>query len=316
MDDSILYKYIKGTLTEEEKTALLAWLKESSENERILFEAEAVWKARRWTNREQVEAGTAVSLANLNKRIDTFERKATRVRLWKWTSVVAAVLVCLVVSTIFLVRQQEPDLITEVNAENADIVRRITLPDGTQVWLAAETRLSYPESFDANERRVSLDGEAFFDVIKDPDCPFVVHTEHQDIRVLGTSFSINTRAGERYTETLLMHGSVQLEADAAPLAVLRPGQQALYSPVDGTIEINEVDVNSLTSWRFGLVSLTHVSIEEIVAHLEKTYEISIAMDTTGISNKKYNFSFKRDKGAATALEQLSYVTGKTARILP
>lgn len=259
----------------------------------------------------------------MNKRIDTISGVSQRtiVNTWlKYASIAALLFVCISLSYLYIINREDVTksgngLITYTNETTDHSVKMIHLSDGTVVWLGSRTVLTAPSIFTGEKRLVYLNGEAFFDVKKDPAHPFVIQTNLHKVQVLGTSFEINTDEETGICKTILMTGSVQIQDKSGnKLAVLTPGQQALYSEKTRNIEIEEVDVNALTSWRFGLISLSNVTITEILKCLEETYQINIQMNTSSLENRRYNFSFKYSKGAEAALEQLFYITGKPAKI--
>ena len=93
---------------------------------------------------------------------------------------------------------------------------KIQLPDGTEVWLNADSKITYNENFQGDIREVQLAGEAFFDVVKDENRPFIIHTEVIDIKVLGTAFNVRSYANEKNTETSLIRGSVEISLRSSP----------------------------------------------------------------------------------------------------
>ncbi|MCD8033516.1 MAG: FecR domain-containing protein [Alistipes sp.] len=160
----------------------------------------------------------------------------------------------------------------------------LTLADGTRVWLNAASRLRFFTSDRGRERRVWLEGEAYFEVAHDARRPFVVESGGQSIRVLGTRFNINTYEGDRAIYTTLVEGSVAI----APLAggegvTLEPGQQAEYSlRNNGAIAVKEVDTSLATAWMSGTFLFEHASITEIMERLARWYnfefEVSPLLD--------------------------------------
>ncbi|WP_191215901.1 FecR family protein [Parabacteroides distasonis] len=261
----------------------------------------------------------------MNKRIDSipYTSKRAIINIWlKYVSIAALLFICVSLSYLYITNPKDVtnpsnDLVTYTNEATDHSVKMIHLSDGTVVWLGRRTVLTAPSAFTGGKRVVCLNGEAFFNVTKDPSHPFVIQTNLHEVQVLGTSFEINTDEEAGICKTILMTGSVQIQDKSGNnLAVLTPGQQALYSQKTGNIEIEEVDVNALTSWRFGLISLSNVTVNEILRCLEETYQIRIQMNTASLENRRYNFSFKHSKGAEAALKQLFYITGMSASIQP
>ena len=160
----------------------------------------------------------------------------------------------------------------------------LTLADGTQVWLNAASRLRFFTSDRGRERRVWLEGEAYFEVAHDARRPFIVESGGQSIRVLGTRFNINSYEGDRAIYTTLVEGSVAI----APLAgggevTLEPGQQAEYSRRNGgAIAVKAVDTSLATAWMSGTFIFEHASVTEIMENLSRWYsfefEVSPLLD--------------------------------------
>ena len=149
-----------------------------------------------------------------------------------------------------------------------------TLPDGTRVWLNGDSRLSYPETFDAGIRRVRLDGEAFFQVRHDASHPFVVDMEVMQVEVLGTEFDARHRAGTRYAETILQSGSVRvLTPDRKSPILLRPDERILFDTQTGRIAVSEVSACDYCSWTSRRLVFTNKSLSAILVNLERWYGV-------------------------------------------
>lgn len=306
MNEKVIYNYLQGKTSPEEEHSLLDWIKQSPENKAFFFEIKALWN----TNHVTVsEKELADSLIRLNKKIDRNESypKKIKHRLYIWSSVAAiAALIILsyIVSPGFT--EEKPEMIVYTN--NTDTIQLLTLADGTTVWLKNNTTLSCPMSFVGQTREVLLEGEAFFDVAKGVH-PFIVRTDVNLIKVIGTSFSVNTNI-QGFIETILVTGIVHLQSIGEnSVTVLHPGQSALYSKNNKSLEIRDVDPTMQTSWRYGLISLSEVSIHTIIQCIEDTYQVKLKMDTALLKNRHYNFSFNRAQGVKEALNQLTLITG-------
>ena len=150
----------------------------------------------------------------------------------------------------------------------------LTLADGTQVWLNAASRLRFFTSDRGRERRVWLEGEAYFEVAHDARRPCIVESGGQSIRVLGTRFNINSYEGDRAIYTTLVEGSVAISPLAGGDAVtLEPGQQAEYSRrKGGAIAVKAVDTSLATAWMSGTFIFEHASVTEIMESLSRWYD--------------------------------------------
>lgn len=317
MDETIIYNYLSGLATNEEQRRLLDWLKASPENQHTFFEMKVLWKARHcMVSEAEEEQLLKASLTVLNQRIDRFVPFKTKTGsnyLWiQRCSAVAVVMLMLFFSFTFLYNKKEtpsPSEIVYVNL-SPDSVKKVILPDGTQVWLNTDARLVYSFVPDENQRLARLEGEAFFEVARDTLRPFIVVTNTLLTKVVGTSFCINTGLSDGVSRITLQTGSVQLlQTNGEKLAFLYPGQQAVYSGQTNSMEVREVNVEEYTSWRFDLIVLSNVDVSSIVNRIECLYHTKVKMDTLQLKGRKYNFSFRKGQGARQALRRLSYMTG-------
>lgn len=315
MDETIVYRYLSGIATEEEKLQLLNWLKTSPENKAVFFDLKAIWHTKHCISRSNIAPNQLKdSLSAINERIDRFvpiNKKAVN-HLWKrWT--VAAAIVLLGFISISILYEGSKDIpgtdIVYVN-QSPDSVRKVFLPDGTLVWLNTYSSLTCPSEFAGDQRLVELQGEAFFEVVKDTLHPFVVKTKAMMVKVVGTSFCITTSPDGEISKTTLQTGSVQLlRTDGKKMITLKPGQQAVCSQKTDKIEVRHVNVDEYISWRFDLITMSGVKISTIIESIENLYGVKIKMDTATIKYNSYNFSFRKHKGASDALRRLSYMTG-------
>lgn len=151
---------------------------------------------------------------------------------------------------------------------------RVTLPDGTKVWLNAASELRYPAAFQGRERTVELSGEAYFDVSEHSGQPFVVKTGQQRITVLGTQFNINAYPEETRQYTTLVNGKVQVNtADGSHTVTINPGQQAITT-ADSRISVKAVDPTEYTGWVDGVIILSNNDLAETLRQLERWYDVT------------------------------------------
>ena len=172
----------------------------------------------------------------------------------------------------------------------------LKLSDGTVVYLNSDSELRYPVSFSATSREVELRGEAFFEVITDPQRPFVVNAEQVRVRVLGTSFNVNSYADENYTEVTLVEGHVAAYVDDKSYDLL-PSRQLRWDKESESVDIRTVNVNDYIAWKKGQYVFKGRSLEEVAKVLERWYDVEIVFESekskeavyTGVINKEENF---------------------------
>lgn len=155
-------------------------------------------------------------------------------------------------------------------------IYQITLPDGTKVWLNAGSSLKYPMSFAKNERRVSLEGEAFFEVTKDSARPFKVLSKGQEIEVLGTAFNVNAYPDNTVIKTTLVNGKVKLSNHKrySEAIYLLPGQQSTNSN-NGKIQLANVDTAPFTAWKEGLFYFDETPLSDALQQIGRWYNVEV-----------------------------------------
>nr|WP_255723990.1 FecR family protein [Terrimonas ginsenosidimutans] len=182
---------------------------------------------------------------------------------------------------------------------------QIVLPDQTKVWLNAASSLRYPTAFAANERRVEIDGEAYFEVAKNPAAPFIVKVNDETtVRVLGTHFNINAYTNEEEIRTTLLEGSVQVSGKSN-LATIKPGQQAKISRnSDNTVRIAEsVNIDKVMAWKNGSFNFEDATLEEVMHQLERWYDIDVVYEQ-GVPKIEFVGKMGRDLSLKSVLRGL------------
>lgn len=174
-------------------------------------------------------------------------------------------------------KQRENQLIVPRGGEY-----RITLSDGTRVWLNSSSTLTFPQVFSGNERRVQLTGEAYFEVKADAAHPFIVSTAQMDVKVLGTSFNVSVYDDEDAVHTTLVKGSVEVKATGNQAMILRPGEQACLS--DRKLTCQEVNIRQFTSWIDGKFMFCNTELEEISKQISRWYDVDIFFSSERVKN--------------------------------
>lgn len=152
---------------------------------------------------------------------------------------------------------------------------KLTLSDGTLVYLNAGSRLKYPKQFSSNEnRKVYLEGEAFFKVQKNEKQPFIVEANNTNVTVLGTAFNVNTSKLKNQTTCVLVEGSVKL-TNSVNNVILRPNEKASWNTVSNSFEVNTVNTKLYASWIYGELIFEDTSFSEISNKLTQFYNIEI-----------------------------------------
>ena len=151
---------------------------------------------------------------------------------------------------------------------------QISLPDGTKVWLNAESSLKYPIAFNAEKRVVELTGEGYFEVAKNKEKPFIVRAKDTEVEVLGTKFNVSAYTNDNFTKTTLAEGSVSISKEKSS-KLLRPNQQALTLENQKDIAISNVDTEEALAWKSGYFMFNNMDIKTVMTMISRWYNIDV-----------------------------------------
>lgn len=159
----------------------------------------------------------------------------------------------------------------------------VYLPDGTKVWLNASSKLIYPVSFEAKDRReVTLEGEAFFDVTEDKSKPFIVQTAKLQVKVLGTAFNVKSYEDEGVVETTLVRGKVMIALNEpsgkGDTIMMKEREQVVYTEASQVLSLTKVKTDPVTSWTEGKLVFENRLFSDIKPALERWYGVEIVTD--------------------------------------
>jgi transmembrane sensor len=158
---------------------------------------------------------------------------------------------------------------------------KITLSDGTKVWLNAESKLRFPFLFEDKLREVYIEGEAYFEVAKLKGKPFIVHTANTAVRVLGTSFNVNTYAGAE--KIALIEGKVQLSTIKGNSLTLDPGYEAGFSSSSGFTK-TQFDKNEVLSWMSGIYYFHNMPLGRMASVIQRWFDLKVVLDRPELSD--------------------------------
>lgn len=178
----------------------------------------------------------------------------------------------------------------------------VSLPDGTKVWMNAASSLTFPVSFTGKTRSVELIGEAYFEVAKNKEKPFIVRAGKSDVRVLGTHFNIKSYEGENTVSTTLLEGSVQFSNPSGQV-ILVPGEQGQFTQNKTKIEVRKVNTNQVVSWKNGYFMFQDNNIKEIMDQISRWYDVEVEIKGD-LSNKTFGGIYSRNKDINELLKGL------------
>jgi len=180
-------------------------------------------------------------------------------------------------------------------------VYRVTLPDGSKVWLNNASSISFPSSFEAHQRIVSIRGEVYFEVAHDSRRPFKVYTSQQEIEVLGTRFNINAYDDEPSVKTTLVEGSVRVKG-ASSVHVLRPGYE-MMTQKDNSDKVSMANLKSVLAWKEGVFHFERIKLDALMRQLARWYDVELTYEGE-LSQDEFVGEIRRSEDIHKVLEIL------------
>nr|WP_129731313.1 FecR domain-containing protein [Parabacteroides goldsteinii] len=300
----LIIGYLQSNLSKEETDLFYDWVNESASNKELFFEIKAMY-----------DTGTSMGkplnvdeswLHLLNKKENSQSR---RLRLWyQIGSYVAVALIAVAISFVFFFSSRDVDngLYSRYiggDGLEADVVE---LPDGTQVSLGSKTTFHYDKDFGKKQRIVYLEGEAYFDVAKQKDKPFIVKTKEQDIEALGTKFNVMAYPLDSLVITTLLEGAVRLTTLGIDRqAILQPNQQFVYNRNRKSISLNRVDAQQYTSWITGYYYFSEQTLESILDRLSHVYGAQFTIQSKDLNKRTFTGTFYRGESIKDIMEVIN-----------
>ncbi|MDX5397043.1 MAG: FecR domain-containing protein, partial [Hymenobacteraceae bacterium] len=234
---NLLIKHLAGETTAAEAAQVQAWLQESDVNREQYRQLQKLWEESETDIAEAFTPNIDLAWQKVSKRVNLQATQpaakpvAKVVPMYQWTLRVAAVLVLALGAVWFVYRSSEQGMFGNQQLAEQSTTSgqtKVLLADGTQVWLNRNSKLRYPDTFEGNTREVYLEGEAFFDVQRNPEKPFLIHAQQSVTQVLGTSFNVEAYENQPEVKVTVVTGKVSLaEEGKQSEVVLTPGEQGI-----------------------------------------------------------------------------------------
>lgn len=340
-DIALITRVLTGEASEEERDALLDWIDESKSNMKLFFEMKDIWEISHASTDSRFNAD--LSWEKFKDQLDSKEQEEDKARrrqiYYSFLKMVSIVVITIGLSWMIF---SLTSLMTPLSAKNEVITpigskTQIVLPDGTKVWLNSGSNLTYYSDYNGQNRDVVLSGEAFFEVIKNPNKPFVVKTGKIDIKAYGTAFNVKSYPSDHFVETTLISGEVTIEQTSTKkkLAVLKPNQKSIYYKEDIRPNLNnilklakqkitkdsiiEIDANENillaqtntepeTAWKDQKLYFTSETFDEIATKLERWYGVKIHLQSDHLMNERFTGKFTHNEPLAQVLEVIKITT--------
>lgn len=271
----LITRYLARQTSSDENERLATWVSKSSENERTFEQLKAVWQR---SQTPTVTPETAAALRNVKARLAQTAPapQPAPIRRWRMArpyQLAALLLVSMVGGGYFYLKP-----ITTVAYQTCRTAvgqkQQVYLPDGSLVTLAPQSQLRYPAKFSGVSREVYLEGEAFFEVSKNPHRPFRVHSGNWVTQVLGTKFNVSAVRGAGQTAVSLVEGKVEV-FDKQEHYLLAPGQQLRAEHATGHIYRQAFDAAKVTGWRTNKLVFRNEKLGDVAGQIERLYGVKL-----------------------------------------
>jgi ferric-dicitrate binding protein FerR (iron transport regulator) len=331
----IIVKYHSGRATVEDKKTLYNWLEEGEENKKYYDQISDIWYSV-VNYDEKLEYDTLSALNTIKSKMNrekrlfpaNIRRQQTKTRqVFSWFLRVAAVLIIVfsLGTTCYylfgkLIFNRNINELTTITAPIGS-KSKITLADGTKVWLNAGSTIKYNENFNNKDRNIELTGEGYFDVAKNKALPFIVNTYEIRIMALGTSFNVKAYPDEGSVETTLVSGSLIIEhVKNGKKMFLSPNQRATYFKKEGNVYLSEVESKSIggekeetlqkikgkilrikkvetdvfTAWKDNRLVFRNESFRSLAVKLERWFDVKINILNKEILDFHFNGTIENE----------------------
>lgn len=317
IDWLLLTRYVCNEATEAEKREVHAWLIKDEVNAQLLEQIKTAYTS---IDFQTEEFSYSNGLSYLSDKLQEGERagpgqqpKPRYRRSKKKYFIVACLSVLLTISLLLLNKVKRP----EIQRETAQIEKStlggqkstIVLSDGSTVLLNSNSKLIYPAKFSSENRVVYLEGEAFFEIVKDSKRPFIVKCEKLTTKVLGTSFNINAFPGKTLQTVTVASGKVSVQGNNLnqKASILLPAQQANLHTEHDELAVSKADMATALGWKEGKIIFKESGMEEVVEVLEAWYGIHIVFEGDSVPSCTLTAEFHQET-LVNVLEAIAHIS--------
>lgn len=303
----LMAKYLAGESSAAEQEALEKWAARSKKNSRELEEAKILLK--KTDDYFQLEQfNTSAAWKKIQQRLqpetvsidsNSYRRKYFISAFYKYAAIFVLAFLVASAGYYFGIRNQQNNIYSEIIAAEKQVVNEYILPDGSVVALNSNSKLQFPKKFKGDVREVTITGEAFFDVVPNPEKPFIINAGNAQVKVLGTSFNVSAYPETEMVEVVVETGRVQvlcndkLNNPGPDEILLNPGEKGILLNSRGKLEkIINTDANYL-AWKTRNLVFENTPLSEVIRYLNKTYYTEIQIDGENLENLALTAQFEQ-----------------------
>jgi ferric-dicitrate binding protein FerR (iron transport regulator) len=312
--NQIIARVLGGEASPDDVLQLSRWLNERENNEKTFVRLKSYWTAE-VKSRDTVDPD--IAMEKLLKRIvrqdaHRIHRTLRRILIPAAAAVVAAILLS-ALTQFYIGSHNGAQTIHNYYTRMTDNHRSVfTLDDGTKITLNRNSRLTYSNEYGQTNRRVKIDGEAYFEVTHNPELPFEVNFEKEKddvfIKVLGTTFSVRTDTTAEEIIATLVEGAICFGLQGREIA-MTPEQQLVFARAEKKIDIRRVDIERETAWKDGLLKYKSVTFTQLVEELSRMHDTEIHVTNKNLTSPSVTVSGTFEEGQS--IEQIFAVISRS-----
>lgn len=302
--------FLKGELNKEEEKEFFSWVYANEENKNEYFKQKDIWDAYKMNaTKDEINIQKEWQI-QLEKISNLKKEKLISQHLSFWIKMAAVIIV------VFGLGWMASYVSSSLNTPKPQICKlevpkgqqsKLTLVDGTEIWLNSDSQMSFYTDNVKNERVVDLTGEAYFHVSKNKDKPFMVNVRGQQIKVLGTIFNVRAYKNEMKVFTTLEEGSIEIKA-AGRTVTIKPQQQFIYNKFSNRLSLKKVDTNYYTVWKEGRYIFDNEKFDTLIAMVERWYDVQIDYPKEFFQNMHYSGVIKKTNPVEHVLKLINHTT--------
>lgn len=303
--DDILGRYLSGQCSDEELAIVRDWIKLSTNNAAELFELQRLYDDMKASVMPENKIALAEEFLMDRIAAECHQMKVHRMRrLMRY--VAAVVIIFALGSTVWFSFNHglfNDEMVIAKASDGKEL--KVTLPDGTRVWLNKTASIKYPRQFNGDTRDVYLQGEAYFEVKKNPKKPFTVNSDVMSVRVLGTIFDFRTNKQEHLAEVSLIQGKVQVKGNNSEgMVIITSGQKARLDGATRQLTVSQVDARLDAVWHDDKIPFENANVNDICHTLEQLYGVKVYIDSNIDIHHTYSGVIKYRDSISTVLVSL------------
>jgi ferric-dicitrate binding protein FerR (iron transport regulator) len=279
----LVAKYLTGNCNEGEKQQVETWRDSKSDNMEAFSQYRAIWENAK-PPADSFVPDVENALKAINKQLTSVPYDAKRSKIVPFVTytrrIAAAILLgagIWLAYTLLWKNQEEISLI----AESGNTRKEVVLSDGTHIWLNTSSMLRYPEKFKGKERKVYIEGEAFFDVAKNPGMPFIIETSQSVVAVLGTEFNLRARKDEVLTIVTVTEGKVSFSGKIAKThkpVYLTAGDKGLLNTSINELNVEKNQGSNALAWKTGKLVFYNTPLDKVATDLSNYFNTNVTVE--------------------------------------